>query len=121
MYGPADTIQKLNDHVAVAMKPIYRYGYRSPDQEETITIFIYEEFHKLHNISQCVTLIMEASTISAKIDIITTGGQIGFSHSGFTDEMNISEQITEFILDYTKRYGLTIQEVLPVEISESGS
>lgn len=112
VYGPFDTLKRLSPALVDETKPKHAYTYQS--DEAFISVAVYEEAQKLMNTSTGLTCIIELSGKSLKIEIITTGGRTGFRGSASETEIPITEQIKDFILDFTKRFGLTIQENRPV-------
>jgi hypothetical protein len=45
-----------------------------------------------------------------KFELVTTGGRMGFRGSSLSEEQTIEDDVTDYILDFAKRYGLTVQE-----------
>ncbi len=119
VYGPADTLDRMVQSFAISSKPAHRYGFRSADQQETVDVLVFEEKPKLHQPNRSVTVIVENSARSLKFDVMTTGGRAGF-RSAITEDVPIHEQVTNLIIEYAERLGLTIQETYLVE-SETGS
>lgn len=110
IFGPSETLQKLGVMLSNETKPKFLYKYDSSDSNDEVYVCVYEEHHILLNANICLTCILEYTRKSIKVVLLSTGGKTGFS-GGFTDDdPSIVTRVTDFILDYTKRYGLTIQE-----------
>lgn len=120
VYGPADTLQRMPLALLETSKPSHTYRYSTSDAEESVHILTYEDKPKMHQPNLTVIAILEYSARSLKIDVVTTGGRVAF-RSALTEEIPLNEAVTDHILDYTKRLGLTIQEVFETADSETGS
>lgn len=110
VYGPADTLQRMSLVMADTSKPVHVYKYSTSDNEESVHVLIYADKPKMHQPNMSVTVIMEYSARSLKIDVVATGGRVAF-RSALVEEIPLNEAVTDHILDYTKRLGMTIQEV----------
>lgn len=113
VFGPLDTLKRLSPALINETKPKHSYAYES--DQANIHVSVFEEAQKLMNTSTGLTCITELSERSLKIEIIATGGRMGFRGSASDTEIPITEQVKDFILDFTKRFGLTIQDNSPVE------
>ncbi|MEX0686307.1 MAG: hypothetical protein WD267_00295 [Balneolales bacterium] len=110
IFGPSDTLQKLGVMLTNETKPKYLYSYNSSESEDQVYVGVYEEHHILLNTNICLTCILEYSKKSTKVVLLSTGGKTGFS-GGFTDDdPSIVTKVTDYILDFSRRFGLTIQE-----------
>lgn len=55
-----------------------------------------------------------------QIDLVKTGGRVGFRGSSLTDKRRtIDDEVIDFIIDFGKRHGLTVQKQAPKETAES--
>lgn len=121
VYGPGDTLRRMMPALLKEHDPKYQYQHNSADDKEIITIAVYEEYQKQINASVTVTLVADFNPKRLRIEITTTGGRMGFRGSSLNVEQSIYESLTDFILDFTKRFGLTLQEVEQEESSETKS
>ncbi len=116
VYGPSDTLLRFGPTLVDETSP--KHSYSAETDGLNVTVAVYEDTQKLMNTSTSLTVIFEMSGKSLKIEIVATGGRTGFRGSSADTEVPITETVKDFILDYTKRFGLTIQENKPVEESE---
>lgn len=117
IYGPVDTLKRLNQSVIDGTTPTHHFvSDRSTGNGHYVDVCVYEEHQKLLNSSTSVTLIMEYTGKSAVVEAISTGGRMGFRGSIPSDEQSIFDTITDFVIDFSKRFGLTIQEVAPKSV-----
>lgn len=119
IFGPSETLQKLGKMLNEETKPKFLYSYNSSDSQDQIYVGVYEEHHILLNTNICLTCILEYSKKSTKVVLLSTGGKTGFSGGYTDDDPSIVTKVTEFILDFTRRYGLTIQENLEESKTET--
>lgn len=120
VFGPSDTLQRMPSVLGSSSKPSHVYRYETSDAEEAVSVLVYDEKPKMHQPNMSVTVILEYSARSLKIDVVSTGGRVAF-RSALMEEVPLNEVVTDHILDYTKRLGLTIQEVFETVGSETGS
>lgn len=111
VYGPSETLRRMTPHLLKEFGPKYHYSYTSPDEREQVDVAVYEEYQKQINASVTLTLVSECDGKKLRYEITTTGGRMGFRGSSLNVEQSIYESITDFILDFTKRYGLTLQQI----------
>lgn len=117
IYGPVDTLKRLNQTVIDGTSPTHHFlSDRNNGSGQYVDVCVYEEHQKLMNSSISVTLIMEFTGKSAVVEIISTGGRTGFRGSIPSDDQSVSDVVTDFVIDYSKRFGLTMQEVAPKSI-----
>jgi hypothetical protein len=113
MYGPKETLKLLGQQLKSETKPQYSFSYKKKDNPDEIYVFIFEEHQKLINSSTTVTLIIKVSNDTAEIDFIITGGRMGFRGSAYSSdniEPLIQETVNDFLIDFSRRHGLTMQE-----------
>ncbi|MEX0771721.1 MAG: hypothetical protein WEB89_00925 [Balneolales bacterium] len=110
IFGPSETLQKLGGMLTDETNPKFLYKYNSAETNDEIFVNVYEEHHILLNTNICLTCILEYSKKSTKVVLLSTGGKTGFSGGFSDDDPSIVTKVTEFIFDYTRRFGLTIQE-----------
>lgn len=73
-------------------------------------IAVYEEYEKQINSSVTLTCIFENTPKLNKIVLKKTGGRMGFRGSSLSEERNVESNVMDFIFDFSKRFGLTVQE-----------
>jgi len=115
VYGPAGTLKRMPPALLDEYKPKYFYTYLTEDEKTRILVAVYEEYEKQINASITLTCIIESTPKHNRFELISTGGRMGFRGSSLTDQKTIEQEVTDFILDFSKRYGLTVQEVNPEE------
>jgi hypothetical protein len=112
IYGPVDTIKRLNQTVIDGTSPTHHFASdRISGNGHYVDVCIYEEHQKLMNARTSVTLIMEFTGKSAVVEAISTGGRMGFRGSIPSGDQSIFESVTDFVIDFSKRFGLTMQEI----------
>ena len=95
------------------------YKYESSSSGDTVHVAVYEQYEKQINASVTLTCVIEFTGKETRIEIKKTGGRMGFRGSSLDEEKRtIDDEVVDFILDFTKRYGLTVQEVQEQETEE---
>ncbi|MCC5926495.1 MAG: hypothetical protein JJU41_08025 [Bacteroidetes bacterium] len=110
VFGPSDTLERMSKVILEASAPQYHYSVNNADKT-SVNIMVYEEHNKLMNSSISVTLLLHYTGTSIRADVISTGGRMGFRGSNPEGETPLNEAVTDYILDYGKRFGLTVQDV----------
>lgn len=98
-------------------KPVYSASYNFA--EAGLFIYMYEDHMPLTNTSITSTLIIKVKPDSVSIDFVITGGKMGFRGASFASdniEPLVQETLYELLVDFSKRYGLTMQESKTVQI-----
>lgn len=116
--GPSVTLHKFIPSITDETSPKFLYKYESEETGESVYVFVFEEQKKVTNESQCLTLVVESSERSVKIELMPSGGRTGFRGGSTDGEPPVYDQVKDFILDFTKRFGLTIQDNKQEEVSE---
>lgn len=111
IYGPSETLKRMNQIVIEGTSPHFTYGTARDGTNCYVDVCIFEEHQKLLNSSTSVTLIMDYTGKSVHVTAISTGGRMGFRGSAPSEEQSIFDVVTDFVIDYSKRFGLTMQEV----------
>jgi hypothetical protein len=111
IFGPTESLERMSQTFLDGTAPQYTFRSIHPDHTHRVDVLVYEEHHKLKNSSLSVTLVLEFTPKAVRVDIVTTGGKMGFRGSTPEGEVPLNESITDMVLDYSKRFGLTIQEV----------
>lgn len=121
MYGPADTLNRFDEQLLAATKPQYNFSYTNTDNNDCVLVKVYEEHRKLTNASITLNLIVLISGDKLALDFVVTGGRLGFRGSPAdrnNAEPSIQDIVYEFIVEFSERHGLSIQENKVVEEKE---
>ncbi len=119
VYGPADTLRRMPDQLFKSQEPKYLYKYESSDTGDTVHVAVYEEYEKQINASVTLTCIIEFTGKQSRFELKKTGGRMGFRGSSLDEEKRtIDDEVTDFILDFAKRFGLTVQEIKNQEVEK---
>lgn len=110
IFGPTATLKRMSDRMFKEHDPKFLYTYPNPEAKEKVFVAVYEEYEKQINSSVTLTCIFEMSSQHNKVVLKKTGGRMGFRGSSLSEERNVEANIISFILDFGKRYGLTVQE-----------
>lgn len=111
VFGPSDTLKRLGPALTEEVKAKYIYEYVSREEEREILIAVFEEYQRQLNSSTSLTAIFEYTGKSLKIEMLPTGGRMGFRGSSIEEERHLSEIVADFVSDFAKRYGLTVKEI----------
>ncbi|MDG5768191.1 hypothetical protein QA596_12055 [Balneolales bacterium ANBcel1] len=108
IYGPGKTLKSMG---AAMQKetPHVHYFTRSIDEQQSIWVFLYEDQNTAVQSSRCVTCILSEYPDSLSLEIADIGRQSGFRGSQGLNEEPVYDQLIDFILDYSKQFGLTVQ------------
>lgn len=119
VYGPAGTLRRMPDQLFESQEPKYLYKYESSDTGDMVHVAVYEEYEKQINASVTLTCIVEFTGKQSRFELKKTGGRMGFRGSSLDEEKRtIDDEVTDFILDFAKRFGLTVQELKDQEVEE---
>lgn len=119
VYGPAGTLRRMPDQLFKSQEPKYLYKYESSDTGDTVHVAVYEEYEKQINASVTLTCIIEFTGKQSRFELKKTGGRMGFRGSSLDEEKRtIDDEVTDFILDFAKRFGLTVQEIKNQEVEK---
>lgn len=122
IYGPADTLRRIPANLFKSQEPKHLYKYESSSSDDTVHVAVYEQYEKQINASVTLTCIIEYTGKETRVEIKKTGGRMGFRGSSLDEEKRtIDDEVVDFILDFTKRYGLTVQEVQEQEETKEDS
>lgn len=111
VFGPADTLRRMPQQLFNDIEPKYLYKYQSSDTGDEVHVAVYEEYEKQINASVTLTCIIEFTGKQNRFELKKTGGRMGFRGSSLDEEKRtIDDEVTDFILDFSKRFGLTIQQ-----------
>jgi hypothetical protein len=101
------------------IEPKYLYKYDSSDHDDVVHVAVYEEYEKQINASVTLTCIITFTGKGIRYELKKTGGRMGFRGSSLDEEKRtIDDEVVDFVLDFAKRFGLTVQEEKEVESEE---
>lgn len=119
IFGPADTLKRIGTGLIEELNPKFSYEFQHEDDETLIIVTVFEEYQREINSSTSLTCIYEYSNRSVKYELMPTGGRMGFRGSSQDERMALVNQVVDYITDFSKRFGLTLQEVeIPVDTDE---
>ncbi|HKK45091.1 MAG TPA: hypothetical protein VJ964_06185 [Balneolaceae bacterium] len=122
VFGPADTLRRMPVQLFNEIEPKYLYKYESSDNKDEVYVAVYEEYEKQINASVTLTCIIEFTGKQNRFELKKTGGRMGFRGSSLDEEKRtIDDEVTDFILDFSKRLGLTVQQEKEKETEEDQS
>lgn len=111
VFGPGDTLRRMPTQLFDSIEPKYLYKYESSDTKDEVHVAVYEEYEKQINASVTLTCVIEFTGKQSRFELKKTGGRMGFRGSSLDEEKRtIDDEVTDFILDFAKRYGLTVQQ-----------
>lgn len=122
VYGPADTLKRMPNQLFTSIEPKYLYKYESSETSDEVHVAVYEEYEKQINASVTLTCIIEFTGKQNRFELKKTGGRMGFRGSSLDEEKRtIDDEVIDFILDFSKRFGLTIQQEKEQQVEEDES
>lgn len=122
VFGPAGTLHRMPEQLFREIEPKYLYQYKSSEHDDVVHVAVYEEYEKQINASVTLTCVIECTGKENRFELKKTGGRMGFRGSSLDEEKRtIDDEVIDFILDFSKRFGLTVQEVKESESEEEES
>ena len=118
VFGPTATRKRMASKLFSEEPPTFLYTRVLDEIQNEIHVAVYEEYEKQINSSVTLTCIFENTPKFNKIVLKKTGGRIGFRGSSLMDERSIDSNVIDFIFDFAKRHGLTVQEELMSDQNE---
>lgn len=119
MFGPASTLRRMPAQLFSSIEPKYSYTYESSDHDDEVHVAVFEEYEKQINASVTLTCVVEFTGKQTRFELKKTGGRMGFRGSSLDEEKRtIDDEVTDFILDFSKRFGLTVQQEKEQEAEE---
>lgn len=118
IYGPAATLKRMSSKLFADLEPKFLYSKNFDGIDDEFYIAVYEEYEKQINSSVTLTCILECSSKLNKVVLKKTGGRMGFRGSSLSEDRNVETNVIDFIFDFAKRYGLTVQEELIADKEE---
>ena len=118
VFGPTASLRRMATKMFEEYEPKFLHARNFEVVKTEMTVAVYEEYEKQINSSVTLTCIFESAPQHNKIVLKKTGGRMGFRGSSLTEEKNVESNIMNFIFDYCKRYGLTVQEERISDVKE---
>ncbi|MFU8812359.1 MAG: hypothetical protein ACNA78_05280 [Balneolaceae bacterium] len=113
IYGPGNTLRRLAPKMLEKLEPKYLYRYKSPTNKDEVIVAVYEHYEKQLNATITLTCVIENTESKTRIELKKAGGRMGFRGSSLSEEKNIESDVVDFVMDFTKRFGLSMQEEVP--------
>ena len=110
VFGPSATLKRMAKKLFDEHEPKFLYNKTFDEIQTDFFIAVYEEYEKQINSSVTLTCIFENTPKLNKIVLKKTGGRMGFRGSSLSEERNVESNVIDFIFDFSKRFGLTVQE-----------
>jgi hypothetical protein len=111
IFGPSVATKRMRTQLFENIEPKHTSKYTSSGHNDTVHVAVYEEYEKQINASVTLTCVFIFTGKKMQIDLIKTGGRVGFRGSSLTDKQRtIDDEVIEFIKDFGKRHGLTVQQ-----------
>src|SRR5690625_2481620 len=118
-YGPVNTLRILTDKLNKHLVTKYLYKYEASESGDQIYVAVFEQYEKQINATSTLTCVMECTNTYNRVEMKKSGGRMGFRGSSLSEERSIDAGVIDFIMDYSKRFGLSLQEEQDQEPEES--
>lgn len=118
VYGPNKTLRRIPSKLYDAIEPKYLYTYKSSANKDEIYVAVYEQYEKQINATITLTCIIECTDDHTRIELKKSGGRMGFRGSSLSEEKSVESDVVDFIMDFSKRFGLSLQEEVATPASE---
>lgn len=118
VYGPNATLRRMAPKLYETIEPKFLYNYQSSANSDEVSVAVFEEYEKQINATVTLVCVIESSDKKTRVELKKSGGRMGFRGSSLSEDKNIESNVIDFIVDYTKRYGLSLQEIIPEEAKE---
>ena len=110
VYGPQSTLRRMTPKLFESVEPKYLYQYNSPANNDEVYVAVYEQYEKQINATITLTCVIECTAKQNRIELKKAGGRMGFRGSSLSEEHNIEADVVNFVMDFSKRFGLSLQE-----------
>jgi hypothetical protein len=110
VYGPQSTLRRMTPKLFESVEPKYLYQYNSPANNDEVYVAVYEQYEKQINATITLTCVVECTAKQNRIELKKAGGRMGFRGSSLSEEHNIEADVVNFVMDFSKRFGLSLQE-----------
>jgi hypothetical protein len=121
VYGPPSTLRRLPAKLLEQNEPKFLYTYDVPASDDKIYVAVFEQYEKQINATITLTCIIECNNTFNRIEMKKSGGRMGFRGSSLSEEKSIEADVVDFIMDYSKRFGLSLQEEQDEKPAETDS
>jgi len=118
IFGPSASLKRMAEKLFKEHPPKFLHNRVFDSQQTKFNVAVYEEYEKQINSSITLTVIFESTLQQNKILLKKTGGRMGFRGSSISDQQSVEESVMDFIFDYSKRFGLTVQEEQVSDVKE---
>ncbi len=112
IFGPMSTLRRIGEAMLNDTPHVHHFSREIQDNQK-VSVFIYEDHNTAVYCSRCVSCILSEHPSMVSLEIVDVGKQSGFRGSQEPDDQPVFEQILDFILDFSKQYGLTVQNKSP--------
>lgn len=110
LYGPNDTLRRMAPKLFESLEPKYLYKYESSANKDEVHVAVYEEYEKQINATITLVCVIECKDKQNRIELKKAGGRMGFRGSSLSEDKNIESDVIDFVMDFAKRFGLSLQE-----------
>lgn len=118
IFGPSASLKRMAEKLFSEHTPKFLHTRAFETLQTKFDVAVYEEYDKQINSSITVTCVFETSPQHNKILLKKTGGRMGFRGSAISDQQSVEKIVMDFIFDYSKRFGLTVQEERVADVKE---
>ncbi len=119
VYGPKDTLRRFPEKLFEHREPKYLYHYDDTSGNEKVYVAVFEQYEKQINATITLTCVVECKNSQNRIEMKKSGGRMGFRGSSLMEDKNIESDLVDFVMDYSKRYGLSLQEIVEKKETKS--
>lgn len=119
VYGPKDTLRRFPEKLFELHEPKFLYSYNDTSGNEKVYVAVFEQYEKQINATITLTCIVECTNSHNRIEMKKSGGRMGFRGSSLSEEKNIESDVVDFIMDFSKRFGLSLQEIIEKKETEN--
>lgn len=110
VFGPSATLKRMSTKMFTEYPPKFLHSRNFESLQTNMDVAVYEEYEKQINSSITLTCIFETTLSTTKSSWKKPASAMGFRGSSLTEQQKIEESVMDFIFDFAKRYGLTVQE-----------
>ncbi len=118
IFGPSASLKRMAEKLFAEHIPKFLHTRNFEALQTKFDVAVYEEYEKQINSSITLTVVFESTLQHNKIILKKTGGRMGFRGSSLSAQQSMEEQVMDFIFDFSKRFGLTVQEERVSDVKE---
>lgn len=118
VFGPTASLKRMSDKLFSDYAPKFLHTRTFETLQTRMDVAVYEEYEKQINSSVTLTCVFESTPQHNKIILKKTGGRMGFRGSSLSEQQSVEQSVMDFIFDFSKRYGLTVQEERVSDVKE---